>query len=84
MDVERVSDTRVLHPDRRLSENSIRYPVTAPPEPPEGALHLTSIRDDPNTVAVSPVGAAGTLPVVVALAVLEGSLTPKLLIADTR
>ena len=55
-------------------------------EPPvlPGALQERSIAVVPLAVAVSPVGAPGALVPVVALATLEGTPVPLVLMADTR
>ncbi len=64
---------------------SIMYPVIGEP-PLLGAVHDRLICDDEAVVATSPVGAVGTViggASVVALAVLDGTLVPAALIADT-
>ena len=55
-------------------------------EPPllAGALQERSIAVVPLAVAVSPVGAPGTVVVVVALSTLEGVPVPWVLMAETR
>ena len=57
--------------------------MAAPPVLP-GALQERLIAVAPLAVAVRPVGAPGTLASVVALATLDGSPVPLVLMAETR
>ena len=64
-------------------DSSIKYPLIAAP-PLSGAVHERLIVVLPEALAVSPVGASGSLAGVVALAGVEGELLPSELIANTR